>query len=130
VVDPPCAVSSDLPDLETGTITIQLEGVMPGDCPPSSAFIVRNAPASTIGGGTTTWCIDPDGTFDTSAGTMSSGGLFQYTADVFYVDGKNRRGNDTTLAVGRRQVPPPPSTLKVFITQPRNNDTVGGTPGS
>ena len=119
--------SSDMPDLQTGTVTIQLERVMPGDCPPSSSFIVRNAPASTVGGGTTTWCIKPDGAFDASAGTMGGGGLFQYTADLFYVDGGNTRGNDTTLAVGRRQVPPPPSTLKVFITQPRNNDTVSGT---
>jgi hypothetical protein len=38
-------VSSDLPDLDVGTSTIQLENVLPGDCPPSSAFIVRNAPA-------------------------------------------------------------------------------------
>src|SRR5437879_9100811 len=43
VVDPPRA--------------LQLERVMPGDCPPSSSFIVRNAPASTVGGGTTTWCL-------------------------------------------------------------------------
>src|SRR5207253_3517248 len=109
-------------------ITIQLERVMPGDCPPSSAFIVRNAPKfSQTGDGTTTWCRKPDGAVDASAGTMGGGGLFQYTADLFYVDGGNTRGNDTTLAVGRRQVPPPPSTLKVFITQPRNNDTVSGT---
>ena len=124
-------VSSDLPDLQTGTVTIQLERVMPGDCPPSSAFIVRNAPKFSLAGDATTiWCIKPDGGFDASAGTMGGGGLFQYTADLFYVDGGNTRGNDTTLAVGRRQVtppPPPPSTLKVFITQPRNNDTVSGT---
>jgi hypothetical protein len=129
-------VSSDMPDLQTGTVPIQLERVMPGDCPPSSAFIVRNAPKFSLAGdATTTWCIKPDGAFDTSAGTMSSGGWFQYTPDVAYVDGKNTRANDTTNAVGRRQAtpppppppPPPPSTLKVFITQPRNNDTVSGT---
>src|SRR5437879_8588144 len=87
---------SDMPDLQTGTVTIQLERVMPGDCPRSSSFIVRNARASTVGGGTTTWCIKPDGAFDTSAGTIGAGGLFQYTADLFCVDGENTRVNDTT----------------------------------
>jgi len=121
-------VSSDLPDLDTGTVTIELETVMPGDCPPTSAFIVRNAPA--FRDTTTTWCIKADGSFDTSAGTMSSGGLSQYTPDLFFVVGKNTRANDTTNAVARRATPPPPpppSTVKAFITQPHNNDTVGGT---
>src|SRR5438874_10490089 len=100
-------VSSDLPDLQTGTVTIQLERVMPGDCPPSSAFIVRNAPKFSLAGDATTiWCIKPDGGFDTSAGTMSSGGWFQYTHDVAYVDGKNTRANDTTNAVARQQATP------------------------
>jgi hypothetical protein len=50
---------------------------------------------------------------------------------VAYVVAQNRRGNDTIHAVARRvttQPPPPPptGTLKVFITQPRSNETVGG----
>ena len=122
-------ISSDLPDLAAGRTTIQLEAVAPPDCPPTSAFMIRNAPAGETA--TTFWCIMPDGSFDTSAGTMSSGGLVQYTQDIFYVKGANRRGNDTTLAVGRRQAAPPPpppaATLKVFITQPHNGDTVAGT---
>jgi len=120
-------ISSDLPDLAAGTTTIQLEAVAPPDCPPTSAFMIRNAPAGETA--TTFWCIKPDGSFDTSAGTMSSGGLFQYTQDLFYVKGANLRGNDTTLAVARRQVAPPTPTptLKVFITQPHNGDTVAGT---
>ena len=121
-------ISSDLPDLTAGTTTIQLEAVAPPDCPPTSAFMIRNAPAGSTA--TTFWCIKPDGSFDTSAGTMSSGGLVQYTHDLFYIKGANTRGNDTTLAVGRRQAappPPPPATLKVFITQPHNGDTVAGT---
>ena len=121
-------ISSDLPDLEAGTATIALETVAPGDCPPTSAFIVRQAPVFSPGGtGTTFWCIKPDGSFDASAGTMASGGLFQYTKDLFYVKGANTRGNDTTLAVARRQAPTPAPTLKVFITQPHNGDTVAGT---
>jgi hypothetical protein len=125
-------ISSDLPDLETGTATIELRTPAPGECPPTSAFIVPNAPVFSPGGtGTTFWCIKPDGSFDTSAGTMGGGGLSQYTNDVFFVKGGNLRGNDTTHAVGRRQVAPPPpppaATLKVFITQPHNNDTVAGT---
>jgi hypothetical protein len=31
------------------------------------------------------------------------------------------------IGVGTKQQPPPPSTVKVFITQPRNGDTVSGT---
>jgi hypothetical protein len=123
-------VSSDQPDLQNGTTVIQLEAVKAGDCPPTSAYVIKNAPASSVYGGTTTWCIKADGTFDFSAGTMSSGGLFQYTSDVFSVDGMNYRGNDRVVAVGRRQTsppPPPPPPRNVSMTAPHNGDTVSGT---
>jgi len=122
-------VSSDLPDLLNGTTTIQIEAVSGGACPPTSAFMIQNAPATpTEGTGTTTWCIKSDGTFDGSSNTNGSGTLTQYTNDVFYIEAANRRGNDGIWAVGRRQPPPPPpSAVQVFITQPRNGDTVSGT---
>ena len=125
-------VSSDLPDLQAGTTAIRLENATTaGGCPPTSAFVVFNAPAFAIGGGgSTTWCIRSDGSFDTSSNTHGDGAWVQYTADVFYVVAHNRRGNDTVQAVGRLGTtppPPPPTTLKVFITQPRSNETVSGT---
>jgi len=121
-------VSSDMPDLITGTSTVQLQAVSGGLCPPTSAFAITNAPATpTEGTGTTTWCIKSDGTFDTSSNTNGSGSLNQVTTDLFVVEATNRRGNDGIWAVARRVVTPPPSTVKVFITQPHNGDTVSGT---
>jgi Big-like domain-containing protein len=102
-----------------------------GGCPPTSAYVVQNAPASTLEGGVTVWCLLPDGRFDTSSSTNGGGALLQYTSDVFYVQAENRRGNDDINAVGRRQQtqppPPPPGQLKVFITQPAAGATVSGT---
>lgn len=121
-------VSSDLPDLQDGTSQITLETGTGGICPPTSAFVVRNAPASSVEGGTTTWCIKSDGSFDTSA--FQSTGLWnQYTSTVAIIEEDNRRGNDHLQAVARLVTAPPPPTgsLKVFITQPHNGDTVGGT---
>jgi len=120
-------VSSDLPDLTNGVTTIQLESATTASCPPTSAFVIKNAPASAVEGGVTTWCIKSDGTFDTSASGNGDGVLVQYTADLFYVEADNHRANDRILAVGRRQTTPQPGTLKVFITAPHNGDTVSGT---
>ena len=119
-------VSSDLPDLQDGTTQITLEAATGGICPPTSAFVVKNAPASTLEGGMTTWCIKSDGTFDGSAG--GEGTWSQYTRDVAIIEADNRRGNDHLQAVARRvPPPPPPSSVKVFITQPHSGDTVSGT---
>jgi hypothetical protein len=118
-------VSSDLPDLQDGTTRITLEAATGGICPPTSAFVVKNAPASSAEGGSTTWCIKSDGSFDGSAG--GEGSWNQYTNDVAFIEADNRRGNDHLQAVARRVVTPPPSSVKVFITQPHNGDTVSGT---
>ena len=119
-------VSSDLPDLQDGTTTIAIETATTGVCPPSSAFVIRNAPD--LNGAVTTWCLLPDGSFDTSAGVMGSGGLVQFpaTSDIFYVKGTNHRGNDTVVAVGRKEAAAPPP-LSVAMTAPHNGDTVSGT---
>jgi len=120
-------VSSDLPDLQDGTTQITLEAATGGICPPDSAFVVKNAPASTAEGGITTWCIKSDGSFDSSASGNGIGTWSQYTSDVAIIEADNRRGNDHLQAVARRVVTPPPSAVKVFITQPHNGDTVSGT---
>jgi len=122
-------VSSDLPDLQDGNSQITLETATAGICPPTSAFVVKNAPASSIEGGMTTWCIKSDGAFDGSASGNGAGFWNQYTSDVAIIEMDNRRGNDHLQAVARRVTPPPPpsGSLKVFITQPHNGDTVGGT---
>lgn len=119
-------VSSDLPDLVGGTTPIDIETATTPLCPPTSAFVIRNAPSSATT--TVTWCLLSDGSFDTSAGVMGSGGLVQFpaTPDIFYVKGTNHRGNDTVLAVGRKEVPPP-AALSVSMTAPHNGDTVSGT---
>lgn len=120
-------VSSDLPDLQDGTTQITLEATTGGICPPDSAFVVKNAPASTVEGGSTTWCIKSDGSFDSSASGNGVGTWNQYTSDIAIIEEDNRRGNDHLQAVARRVVTPPPSAVKVFITQPHNGDTVSGT---
>jgi hypothetical protein len=66
-------VGSDLPDLQTGTSRLELEAGAAGVCPPASAFAVRNAPASTLEGGSTTWCIRSDGSFDGAASGNGAG---------------------------------------------------------
>jgi hypothetical protein len=72
-------VSSDQPTLEAETWNIKLENAAgTGFCPPTSAFVVRVAPASSIMGGSTTWCIKSDGAFDTSA-SFQTGRWLQYT---------------------------------------------------
>jgi hypothetical protein len=128
--------SSDLPRLEADTRPIRLENA-PGTglCPPSSAFVVRNAPASSLqGGASMIWCIRSDGTFDgVAAGNPPYTGFWnQYTATHAIIEAEQgSRSNDKVMAVARRPEssppPPPPSPVKVFITQPRSNETVGGT---
>lgn len=120
-------VSSDLPDLQDGTTQITLEAATGGICPPFSAFVVKNAPASTVEGGTTTWCIKSDGSFDSSSSGNGDGSWFQGTSDVVIIEVDNHRGNDHLQAVARRVITPPPSAVKVFITQPHNGDRVSGT---
>jgi hypothetical protein len=119
-------VSSDLPDLQDGTSQIVLEAASGGLCPPTSAFMVQNAPA--FGGATTTWCIKSDGSFDVSASGNGAGTWNQYITDIAIIEADNRRGNDHIQAVARRATTPPPAgTLKVSITAPHNGDTVAGT---
>jgi hypothetical protein len=124
-------VSSDQPTLETGTDPIRLESSAgTGLCPPTSAYVVRHAPASSAMGGTTTWCIKSDGAFDGSAGVFA-GAWQQYTSTVAIIEvDQGSRANDTVMAVARFQTappPPPPSPIKVFITSPKNGATVTGT---
>lgn len=124
-------VSSDLPDLLTGTTTIEVQSPPNGAaCPPTSVYMIEKAPAAAPFLTTTTWCLLADGSFDTSAGG-NSGGVSLYTSDIFYVQAESRRGNDTIVAVGRRAQnpppPPPPSPVKVFITQPKAGATISGT---
>jgi hypothetical protein len=65
-------VSSDLPDLLNGTTTIEVQSPPNGaQCPPSSVYMVENAPAAAPFLTTTTWCLLADGAFDTSAGGNS-----------------------------------------------------------
>jgi hypothetical protein len=119
-------VSSDQPDLQTGTSFIRVQdATTAGGCPPTSAYVVFDAPAFAISGvGTTTWCIKSDGTFDTSASGNGGGSWLKYTASIAIIEAENRRGNDVINAVARRREP---NTLKVFITQPRASATVSGT---
>jgi hypothetical protein len=124
-------VSSDMPTLEAETWQITLENSAgTGFCPPTSAYVVRVAPASSIMGGSTTWCIKSDGSLDSSAG-FQSGRWLQYTEThaIIQIE-QGSRGNDKVMAVARLQAPPPPpppGPLKVFITQPRSGATVSGT---
>jgi hypothetical protein len=75
-------------------------------------------------GGTTTWCIRSDGSFDGSAGT-AVGSWFQYVPDVAIIETEQgSKANDKVMAVARFQEI---GTLKVFITQPRPGETVSGT---
>jgi hypothetical protein len=124
-------VSSDQPDLQTGTSVVRVDVTTfaGGVCPPTSAYVVYNAPAFSIGGGaTTTWCIKSDGTFDTSASGNGSGVWSQYTSSVAIINAENRRGNDDVMAVARQAPPPPPpGPIKVFITNPKDSATVSGT---
>jgi hypothetical protein len=124
-------VSSDMPTLEADTFPIKLENAAgTGLCPPTSTFVVRDAPASSIMGGHITWCIKSDGTFDSSAGTYI-GTWQQYTSTHAIIQAEQgSRGNDRVMAVARLKTPPPPpppSPVKAFITQPRNGATVSGT---
>jgi hypothetical protein len=124
-------VSSDLPTLEAGTASIRLQSAAGlGACPPTSAYVVFDAPASSAMGGTTTWCIKSDGTFDGSAGVFS-GSWNQYTSThaIIQVE-QGSRANDRVMAVAVLQTappPPPPSPVKVFITNPKNGASVSGT---
>jgi hypothetical protein len=73
-------VSSDMPTLEADTWPIKLENAAgTGLCPPTSTYVVRDAPASSIMGGSTTWCIKSDGTFDSSAQAAIAGRWDHYT---------------------------------------------------
>ena len=125
-------VSADQPTLEAGTDPIRLESSAgTGLCPPTSAYVVRNAPASSVMGGATTWCIKSDGSFDGSAGVFL-GSWNQYTSTVAIIEvDQGPKANDTVMAVARLQTapppPPPPSPIKVFITQPSAGATVSGT---
>ena len=124
-------VSSDQPTLEAGTDPIRLESSAgTGLCPPTSAYVVRNAPASSAMGGTTTWCIKSDGAFDSSAGFIA-GSWNQYTSTVAIIEvDQGSRLNDSVMAVANLLAtpnPPPPSPIKVVITQPRAGSTVSGT---
>jgi hypothetical protein len=126
-------VSSDLPTLEAGTVAIRLEDAA-GRCPrPTSVFIVLNAPASHIQGGTVTWCLTADGAFEESpSGPIFSGSWFQYTESHAIIRlEQGSRSNDQVMAVAVREIspppPPPPGELKVFITQPKAGSTVSGT---
>jgi len=123
--------SSEQPTLEAGSDPIRLESSAgTGLCPPTSAYVVRNAPASSVMGGTTTWCIKSDGAFDGSAGVFL-GTWQQYTSTVAIIEvDQGSHASDRVMAVARLQTappPPPPSPVKVFITQPRDGATVSGT---
>lgn len=124
-------VSSDLPTLTADTWQIKLENA-PGTglCPPTSAYVVRDAPGSPISGGTT-WCIKSDGAFDSSANPPQLGSWQQYTDTHAIIHAKQgSRGSDEVMAVARLQTappPPPPSPIKVFITNPKAGTTVSGT---
>ena len=127
-------VSSDPPTLEAETWDIKLENAAgTGFCPPTSAFVVRVAPASSIMGGSTTWCIKSDGAFDSSV-NFHTGSWLQYTEThaIIQVE-QGSRGNDKVMAVAILQTapppppPPPPSPIKVFITSPKAGATVSGT---
>jgi hypothetical protein len=120
-------VSSDMPTLEAGSGTIRLESAA-GWCPPTSAWVVLGAPASSIMGGTTTWCIKASGEMDSSAGFIS-GRWLQYTDTHAIIEvEQGSRGNDKVMAVAvRKEGPPPPPPIKVFITNPKGGATVSGT---
>ena len=125
-------VSSDLPTLEAGTAAIRLQSASGvGACPPTSAYVVFDAPASRIMGGTTTWCIKADGTFDGAANSRAVGRWNQYTETHAIIEvEQGSRANDRVMAVAVLQTappPPPPSPVKVFITQPKAGATVSGT---
>jgi hypothetical protein len=128
-------VSSDLPTLEAGTAAIRLQSASGvGACPPTSAYVVFDAPASKIMGGTTTWCIKSDGTFDGAANSRAVGRWNQYTETHAIIEvEQGSRANDKVMAVAVLQAapppppPPPPGPVKVFITQPTNGATVSGT---
>jgi hypothetical protein len=125
-------VSSDQPTLEAETWDIKLENAAgTGFCPPTSAFVVRVAPAASIMGGSTTWCFKSDGAVDTSA-NFQTGSWLQYNQNhaIIQIE-QGSRGNDKVMAVAVLQTPPPPppppSPLKVFITSPKDGSTVSGT---
>ena len=119
-------VSSDLPDLEAGTISIRVQSAAgSGACPPTSAYVVFDAPASRVMGGTTTWCIRSDGSFENTPPGPTTGSWFQYTDTVAIIEvEQGSKSNDKVMAVARFQEV---GTLKVFITQPRAGETVSGT---
>jgi hypothetical protein len=110
-------------DLTFGTREVEVAPVGPGECPPNSTIVLRDI--------TGPWCFLPDGSIDGSSGATGGGDVFlpngQGGFDGFFMRGERAsRTSPEFTFVGRRQAPPP-STLKVFITQPHNGDTVSGT---
>jgi hypothetical protein len=112
-------------DLTFGTREVEVAPVSPGECPPTSTIVLRDI--------TGPWCFLPNGSIDGSSGATGEGDVFlpngQGGFDGFFMRGERASATSPEFTfVGSRQTPtPPPSPVKVFITQPKAGATISGT---
>jgi hypothetical protein len=122
-------------DLTFGNRAVEVAPATLADCPPTSTVVLTDPEAGVV------WCFRDDGSIDESSGAAGSVDVFAPNAsggfDGFHLEGRRARAlAPLFLAIGRRQAtavppapaaPPPSSTLRVAITQPRASATVSGT---